>query len=295
MKAHASRYKVKAFTLIEMIMVISIMGIVGVLVSIMAGNQMDAYVAMSRRAALVASGGALITHLERDIRNAVPNSIRINGNVMELVPIVSSMRYREANGSHATSNPLNFSAADDSFQVLGNVSGLPSQARLVVYNSGLTSGSTPLAGMNLYGSSSSGGYPPLGAHVITPSATSLSLTDDPTGDIITLSSPHQFSFPSPHKRMYVVSGALTYRFDSVLQQIVRHRGYTIQASQPSSAAQFNALNATTALMASKVTACSFSYQAGTPQQSALITVKVKLEDAGEYIELLHQIHVDNAI
>jgi MSHA biogenesis protein MshO len=278
-----------------MIMVISIMGIVGVLVSIMAGNQMDAYVAMSRRAALVASGGALITHLERDIRNAVPNSLRISGNVMELVPIVSSMRYREAHGSHATSNPLNFSAADDAFQVLGNISGLPTPARLVVFNSGLTSGGSPVAGMNLYGSSSSGGYPPLGAHVITPATTSLSLTDDPTGDIITLSSPHQFSFPSPHKRMYIVSGALTYRFDSALRQIVRHRGYPIQASQPTTAAQFNTLNATNALMASKVTACSFSYQAGTPQQSALITVKIKLEDAGEYIELLHQIHVDNAI
>lgn len=295
MKAYVSRYKVKAFTLIEMIMVISIMGIVGVLVSIMAGNQMDAYVAMSRRAALVASGGALITHLERDIRNAVPNSIRISGNAMELVPIVSSMRYRDAHGSHATSNTLNFSAADDGFQVLGNVSGLPAQARLVVYNSGLTSGSTPVAGMNIYGNSSSGSYPPSGAHVITPAASSLSLTDDPTGDIIAIAPAHQFSFPSPHKRMYVVTGALTYRFDSALQQIIRHRSYQIQISQPTTAAQFNALNATNALMASKVTACSFSYQAGTAQQSALITIKLKLEDAGEYIELLHQVHVDNAI
>lgn len=276
-------------------MVISIMGLVGVLISVMAGSQMEGYVASSRRAALVASGNAFITYLERDIHNALPNSVRITGDVLELVPVVKTLRYREANSTLASSDILDFSIQDNRFQLLGSLASVPAGARLVVYNTGLLSGSTPMAGMNIYGNASAGSYPPAGAHVITPTSTTLSVTSDATGDFVTLSAGHQFAFASPQKRMYIVTTALTYWCDEASHSMTRYRNYALQSSQPTTTLQFTALGASQAPIISKVASCTFTYQAGTAQQSALVTVQLRLEDAGESIEILHQIHVDNAI
>lgn len=289
------RYKCQGFTLIEMVIVISILGMVGVLVSMMAGRQMEAYVAASRRAALVSLAGAAISHLERDIHAALPNSVRVSGTQLELVPVRQVLRYRDANSSLAGSDILDVSIADTQFQLLGTITSLPTGARAVVYNTGLTSGSTPIAGVNAYAAASVGPFPPAAAHVITPTSTSLSLTHDSSGDFITLTPGHQFAFASPQKRMYLVTGALSYRCDLTTQTLTRYRDYPLQSSQPITHAQFVTAGATSAVAATKITSCSFTYQAGNPQQSALVTVYLKLEDAGEAIELLHQIHVDNAI
>lgn len=281
--------------MMEMVIVISIMGIVGVMIAMMAGRQMEGYVALSRRAALVASGGAVITHLERDIRNALPNSVRISGTVLELIPVLQTLRYREADSSLANSDRLDFSVADARFQLLGSLASLPVGARLVIYNTSLLNGSAPLAGMNIYGAASGGPSPPAGAHVVTPSGTAFAIAHDATGDFITLTPGHQFALASPQKRMYVVTTALAYRCDTAARVITRYRNYGIQTSQPVTAAQFTALGATSGRVASRVSACSFSYQTGAAQQSALVTIHLTLEDAGESIDLLHQIHVDNAI
>lgn len=291
MKARfAARYDTAGFTLIELIMVMTIMSIISVMIAVMVTHQMDGYVGLSRRAALVASGNALLSHLEDDIRNALPNSVRISGATLEMIPIQQTLRYREANSSAANSDSLDFSIADNRFQVLGSVASLPSGARLVIYNSSITT-----AGYNAYGgAATSGTYPAVGANVITPAATTLTVTTDASGDFITLSTGHQFSFASPQKRVYVVSSALSYRCDTSTGSIVRYRNYALQNSQPTTVAQFTALNATGAKIAGNVTACSFTFQPGSSQQTGLVTMKFKLENAGEKLEILHQIHVDNS-
>lgn len=286
----------QGFTLIEMIMVITIMGIVAVLISLMAGKQMEAYVDTSRRAALVSLASATLSHLERDIRNALPNSVRVSGTSLELIPVRQVLRYREANSNLAGSDILDFSLKDTRFQILGNITTpLPIGARAVVYNTGLVSGTTPVAGLNAYAAESAGPFPPLQAHVITPAATTLTLTSDINGDFITFSAGHQFSISSPQKRMFLVTTAVSYFCDITAHTLTRYRQYPLQSAQPASVANFTAASAQASLAATQITACSFSYQAGTPQQSALVTVYLKLEDAGEAVELLHQIHVDNAI
>lgn len=296
MKAAADPRCFQGFTLIEMIMVITIMGIVGTLVSMMAGRQMEGYIDTVRRAALVSTATAAITKLERDIRTALPNSVRVSGNSLELVPVQQVVRYREAQSNVAGSNVLDFSAADASFQILGNIAAPAANARAVVYNVGLASGVTPVAGLNVYAGASTGAYPPAGAHVITPTSTTLSRTTNGVEDVVTFSAPHRFSFASPRKRMFLVSTALSYVCDLPTQRLLRYRNYALQSTQPVTTTDFlTIVGASSALASSKISACSFSYQPGTPQQSALVTVYLKLEDAGEIVELLHQIHVDTAI
>ncbi len=47
-------------------------------------------------------------------------------------------------------------------------------------------------------------------------------------------------------------------------------------------------------MASNVSACNFSYQPGTSQRAGLVTLRLQLNEDGEMVTLLHQIHVENA-
>lgn len=284
----------KGFTLIELIIVITLTGIVAVFISTITGSQMAAYVDISARVNLVNLAESSLRRIGRDLHNAVPGSVRVNGNAIEFVPIVSAGRYRSAPSALASSDHLDFSTSDASFQVMGNVVQPASGSRLVIYNFSWVDGSGPVAGANLFGSASTGVLSPVGSHVISPAGNEITVTDNGVNDLITLDSAFQFAFNSPHKRFYVVNGAASYICNTSVGEVRRYAGYGIQSAQPTNGAVAPLSGASSsALLVDHVQACTLSYAPGTTQRRGIVTIILTLRDNGERVRLVHQVHVGN--
>ena len=278
------------FTLVELIIVITLSGIVAVMVSSIVGNQMFGYVETQQRAQLVQMADVALQKIAQDVRNAVPNSVRVSGNFIEMVPVVMAAPYRSAPSGAAGSDPLDFAAPDDSFFVLDNlVNGNTTlnDAQIVIYNVGLTNGGAPVLGANLYADNPGGAQP----HVI--SGTGVTLVNNGNEDQVVLSAAHQFAQRSPEQKMYLVRGALTYHCDPASGTIRRYQGYAIQSSQPVSAGASPLAGASSALLANRVGGCVFRYTSGTLTRSGVVSLLLTMNDGNQTSTLMKQVQISN--
>jgi len=77
----------RGFTLVELVMVIVIMGVIGGIVAVFMRSPIEAYIATSRRAALTDVADTAIRRVARDIRRALPNTLRSNrASCIEFMP-----------------------------------------------------------------------------------------------------------------------------------------------------------------------------------------------------------------
>ena len=74
----SNRRKQQGFTLIELIITIVLGGIVAAITSSILTQPINAYMDSSRRATLTAAADSALQRMQRDIRRALPNSIRIS-------------------------------------------------------------------------------------------------------------------------------------------------------------------------------------------------------------------------
>ena len=144
------RRRQRGFTLIEMVLVITLMGALGVVVVVAMKTPIDTYLAGSRRADLSDSADTALRRVSRDLRKALPNSVRLVANdaqCLEFIPTRTGGRYREAIDSRAALaqtdlNVLDFNFVDNSFNMLGENPALPSDQHIrtgdlvAVYNLG---------------------------------------------------------------------------------------------------------------------------------------------------------------
>jgi prepilin-type N-terminal cleavage/methylation domain-containing protein len=85
----------RGFSLIELVMVIVILGVVGATVAVFMRKPVDAYVDTSRRAALSDLADTAVRRIARDVRRALPNSVRNPSNqCIEFIPTRTGGRYR---------------------------------------------------------------------------------------------------------------------------------------------------------------------------------------------------------
>ncbi len=277
------------FTLVELVVTLVISVIVIGFVSVFISGPIVGFTDQARRAGLADAAASALSLLARDIRRAVPNSVRVttNGTVqaLEVLSSVDGARYRRSPPGTAV-QILDFATADTAFNTIGNFTQISkpftsTNHHLVIYNVGIP-------GADAYTLS----------NVITPAGTQISITDDaPAGeDRVTLAPGFQFAYESPQQRLYLVDTPITYLCDSATGDINRYVGYSITDLQTDrdSRAELLAAGAVDALVADQVTACEFSYAVGTAERAALVTVGVTLGAQGEAISLLRQIHVDNA-
>ncbi len=126
MKRSITQSRCYGFTLIEMVVVITIAGIVGTMATYFMVNVMQGYEDQTRRAELVDAAESALRRMQRDVRRALPNSIRVvnegngNGRVLELLQTLDGGRYRVGPPGGAA-ELLNFTAADTDFDILGNL------------------------------------------------------------------------------------------------------------------------------------------------------------------------------
>src|SRR5688572_22861060 len=86
----------QGFSLVELVVVIVITGIIASVVGLFITGPIQAFLDQSRRAALVDTAQIALTRMGRDLRGALPNSIRVDGsgNALELLAALDGDRYR---------------------------------------------------------------------------------------------------------------------------------------------------------------------------------------------------------
>jgi MSHA biogenesis protein MshO len=256
-------------TLIELVIVITITGVIAVGMAVFIARPIEAYVDAARRAELTDIADTALRRMTRDLRTALPNSIRIatvaGVTYLEFLQTSGGGRYRGEPDSGGGGDILDFSTPDASFDVIGALPPLAAGDSIVVYNLAASG-----AVANAYSGDNRAGY-----------ASS-------AGSTITLAAAKQFPFASPGRRFQVVQHAVTYACDPASRELRRYWGYGILAAQPTPPATPN-----NALLATDVTACGFLYTAASGGRTGAVTLNLSIERDGEPIRLYQQVHVNN--
>ena len=247
------------FTLIEMIIVIAITAIVGSMVAVFLRAPLESYVAQDRRVRLADTADTALRRMGRDIRLALPNSVRVTsvGSVvyLEFLATRSGGRYRAQGGGDI----LDFTATDNSFDVLGPAIDMRAGDRIAVYNLGIPGADAwAVAGNTLASYAGAAG-----------SVTNIAIAAK------------QFPLASPGNRFQVVEGPVSYVCDPGAGTLTRYWGYAIAAPQPTSFAAATPQ----ALLATRVSACSFGYQPGVTERGGLVSITLNLSQADETVRL----------
>lgn len=286
------------FTLIELIVVIVLSGIVATLVARNISQPIQAFVDTARRAALVDAAETALDRVTREVRLALPNSVRIDGGTaLEFLRTRTGGRYRaEIDPGLPGSDKLDFTnPADTAFDVLGEVKQFGqihtgaadcmadrSVDCLVIYNTGEPSDCTALA------SGRTNAY--CGDNVA--SITNVDVGGRKLAFNADLPGPGGFAFASPNQRFYVVDTPVSFVCDLALHTLTRYDGYSIAAVQATPPPAANGQ-----VLAENVAGCRFEYDAGSSTRAALIAVSLTLRDSDavdEGVSLLQQIHVEKA-
>lgn len=275
---HPSRQR--GFTLVEMIMVIVITGIIGGVVAVFLKAPIQQYMDVSRRADMTDIADTALRRINRDLRLALPNSVRVTGTCdgtgscnLEFIPTHSGGRYRAGSGGGAgcPASPggeeFDLTIVDDCFGVLGAMPAMAGGDEIVVYNLGI-------AGADAYAGNTS--------------ATHNRRAASAAGNIVTLVSANALPFDSPGHRFHVVTMPVSYvcapnPANPALGTLSRLSGYGWVAP-----------SGTGNLLAGNVSSCRFAYDAHVvAQRSGLVTMHLGITRDGETVALYSAAHVSN--
>lgn len=259
-----------------MVVVITITGIVAAAVAVFIQRPVEGYAGATRRAELTDIADTALRRISRDLRTALPNSVRVDPSLryIEFLQTSGGGRYRSEPDSGGAGDILDFTSADSSFDVIGPVPALTGAESIVIYN--LNSASTATianayAGDNRATDASAAGQ-------------TISFTPPPPAGPAA-----PFPFASPGKRFQVVQHAVTYGCDLGTGRLTRYWGYTIGLNQPVPPA-----GGSSAVLASRVTDCSFSYTpGGATARGAVVALVLQIEQSSEKVRLFQQAHVPN--
>ena len=173
----------------------------------------------------------------------------------------SGGRYRAQGGGDI----LDFTAADSSFDVLGPPIAIQAGDRIAVYNLGIP-GADAWAGDTLATYSGAAG-----------SVTNIAIAAK------------QFPLASPGNRFQIVDGPVSYVCDPAAGTLTRVWGYAPASAQPTSFAAATPR----ALLATRVSACTFAYQPGVTERGGLVSVMLNLSQANETVRLVANTQVSN--
>ena len=269
----------RGVTLIEMIIVISISAIIAGAVAVFILRPIEGYADATRRAELTDIADTALRRITRDVRSALPNSIRIAtvGNVQyfEFLQTSGGGRYRAHVTSGGAGDTLDFTAADTTFDVIGAMPTLTATDSIVIYN------------LN-----PSGGV----ADAYTGDNRAACALACSAGSTITLAAAKLFPFASPGNRFQVVPHAVTYACDPAgtggTGTLRRYWNYGILAAQIGQTTPPATPN--NALLASEVFGCTFTYtSAGVGGRAGVVSLQLEVRRDGEMIRLFQQVHVSN--
>lgn len=266
-------------TLVELVVTIVVTGIIAAGVALFIQRPVEGYIDAARRAELTDEADTALRRITRDLRTALPNSVRVDatGKFVEFIETTGGGRYRAELDNSGNGNILDFvttsltpPTADTSFDVIGPAPVLAPGNEIVVYN--LNSTGTTL---NAY---------------FGDNRSALTSTSAPPVAFVEKLFPES----SPARRFHVVSGPVTYGCTG--GQLIRYSGYgynTAQAAPPGVSGAVLAGNV-------DVASCSFVYTAGSiSERTGTVSIVLVLTRSGgagtpEVVRLFQQAQVSNA-
>jgi MSHA biogenesis protein MshO len=280
------------FTLVEMVTVIVITGIIGGMVAMFIQAPVRGYVDSARRAEMTDIADTAVRRLARDIRTAVPNSLRLPAPAciataatpcyVEFLPTKDGGRYRalqDCTGA-CTGDVLNFGVADGSFDIVGSPITFVAGDQIVI------------------GSTQSNGNPPYDT-----SAAGIRRTYTGVAGAQTTVNFTATAFPVwaelPSQRFDVVDGAqgaVTYACVGAATNangdgagfLNRYAAYGYNLAQVAPAGL-----GVPAVLADRLSACSITYNA-VSQRNGLLEINLSITRDNETVRLYQAIHVNNA-
>jgi MSHA biogenesis protein MshO len=281
----------RGFTLVEAIVVIVIIGILGAIVAVFIRAPIQGYADSVARAEASDEADLALRRMAREIRLALPNSVRVNadGSAIEFLLTKTGGRYLAVEDAVPDKPVLDFvDAARTEFTVVGGLQAdVEVDEYVAVYNLG-----PGMAPSDAYGFNGSSRNIARVSERAGAGATLLKLRDNPFA--------RDDPMPSPGRRFQVVSTPVTYACENRNGALVltRYAGYTIRAEITDPMA-----GASSGVLARRVANCAslFSYGEADVElrRSALVLLALTLHtrgagDAGNgAVRLVHQVHVDN--
>ncbi|WP_283745524.1 prepilin-type N-terminal cleavage/methylation domain-containing protein [Sideroxydans sp. CL21] len=288
---HAHLKSQCGFTLVEMIVVIVITGIIGGMVAMFIRAPVQGYVDSARRAEMTDIADTSLRRLGRDLRTAVPNSVRVpapaGSTYVEFMPTKDGGRYRVSatgggGGCGAAGDDLNFAAADTCFEIVGSPITFAAGDQIVI-------GSTQSSGNPPYQLPTSATGVRRAYNGVVGAATAVVMTSTVALPVFAEQDGHRFEVV-PNDQQAVTYACLNLGTDTNgdgTGTLTRYWGYgfnPIQIAPP--------LGGSNAILADKVSACSFVYNTSNARDS-LVAISLTLTRSGENVSLYHEIHVNN--
>ena len=223
-----------------------------------------------------------LQRISRDVRLALPNSVRANGTAVEFIPLRTGGRYRSQPAGPCTGvadDHLAFDAVDGCFKSIGPIANATSVVAgdfLVLNNFGKG-----------FASQSQDAYSG-GNRVAVLAVAGQQVTYDTSGGFQFVRSLHD----SPGHRFFIATKPVSYVCDLAAGTITRYDGYNFTATQGTTFT-----GGTSALLASNVSACSFVYLDNVAPMVGLLSLQLTLRKSvatgNETVTLYQSVHVNN--
>jgi len=253
----------QGFTLIELVMTIVIIGILGVGISGFVGRTTQGMIDIAERQQLATIAWIISEKTSRELRSALPNSIRLNAGstCVEFIPAIAGTDYLSVPILTAANN---FEVVPFSNYAAADVNALTD--RVAVYPNTIT---------GLYNSTLPN--PGVISGLITSQATGATLN----AQRLNLASNHQFLSDSPLNRLYVVQNPVMYCFSGGF--LYRYSGYGYFTTFPSGASLANQV-----VIGSRINTGTFTYTAGLLTRSAIVTMNYGIISSTSEIQSIEQ-------
>ena len=275
----------RGFTLPELIIVIVIGGVLAATLTVFFRPAIDSWLALRVRGDLTDQASAALQAMRRDVRVAVPNSIRTpSDQCFELVPTAAGGRFRKDADPGGGSYPLDLSTGTTQFDVLSPLAATPSAGDYVVVdnqNPGDVYAGTNRSTVSAVGAGQAG--------VRLSSITMSAPINDPGyqgGRFVIVPTSQQAV-------TYLCSGAGVDGSGNGTGTLMRYAHYGFVSSYPASCSP--PAGGSSALLATRVKSCSFVYSPnkGATQQSGFVSMQLELSRNAEVVSLLVGAHVMN--
>lgn len=274
------------FTLVEMVTVIVLLAIVALSITSVVRTGAQAFVDTSRRDELQQVARFAVERLSREVRNALPRSIRVDlsGTCLEFVPVEAGSSYINtvADAEYTTLSAVDF----------GYPTGAATDRRVVVY---------PVDDTEVYIEDTTVAVPPSG--LATYAVKELASVSAAVSDIQTLTfgnlasvSGHRYLNESPTQRFFIVSEPVSFCVSG--NELRRHSAYGWQASQPTTVADLGVGVLVAEFISTTDGGTPFVFASGTTSRSGVVSLDFRFNDTrgsggDEWVRMRHEVFVRN--
>jgi len=256
----------QGFTLIELVVVLILLLVLTVGTTQFIVGTAEGYGATVRRDSLAGSARSAVERMNREVRNALPNSARAANGCLEFVPIVAASNYLDIPLITASSSFSSIPYTEE-----------PTIGRVAVY---------PIDTAPIYQLSNNS--------VVTqqPASTAASdLVSLTSAVTVTLAASHTFPAASPFDRYFMVATPVS--FCLVGTDLFRYQNYGFIASQPDPALLPAAEPNRQLLAVNMTSATPFQVVPPDLQRNGLVMLDLSVSDQGETLRIQTEVQMRN--